>query len=214
MTPRASAAIVEHIDLGPFSLVLQRPADPERLIDEVRFAEEEFMPYWAEVWPSGLALGRHVAGLELEGATVVELGCGLGVPSLAAARRGAIVLATDWAAEAIDLVRANAVANAIELEAREYSWTAEGTAELGRFDLVLAADVLYEERNAQPLLRLLDRTVATGGAALVADPGRRHAPAFFDRATAAGWEPEVIAAEGIPAGAIVRLTPPEARTTT
>ena len=59
------------------------------------------MPYWAELWPSGLALADYVATLDLAGRRVLELGCGLALPSFAAALGGADVLATDWAPEAL-----------------------------------------------------------------------------------------------------------------
>ena len=54
------------------------------------------------------------------------------------------------------------------------------------WDLVLAADVLYERRNLDELLALLPRLAA---AVLLAEPGRPHAQAFFDRAAAA-WKIE------------------------
>ena len=90
-----------------------RPDDPESLIDEERFGVDEFMPYWAELWPSGIALARHVVGLPLDGVRALELGCGLGLPSLAAALAGAETLATDWAPEAVELLRENAAANGL-----------------------------------------------------------------------------------------------------
>src|SRR5579885_2021506 len=91
--------VEEQVELAPGVRVsILRPPSPEELIDERAFADEEFLPYWAELWPSGVALARFVAGLELEGTRVLELGCGLGLPSLAAALRGADVLASDWAA--------------------------------------------------------------------------------------------------------------------
>lgn len=195
----------ERLDLGPFSLVLRRPADAESLIDEDRFGEDEFLPYWAELWPSGLALARHLAGLDLEGAKVLELGCGLALPSFAAALAGARVLATDWAQESVDLVVRNAAANGLSVSSTLLAWDSQQAATIGYFDVVLAADVLYEERNALPVLRALAETVAPGGEALVADPGRRHAAAFFDGARAAGWSIEQVAVDGIPAGGIARL---------
>ena len=79
---------------------------PEDLIDEAAFADDEFLPYWAELWPAALAL---VAALPpIGGLRVVELGCGLGLPSLVAAARGAEVTATDWAPDAIELLERNA----------------------------------------------------------------------------------------------------------
>jgi predicted nicotinamide N-methyase len=132
------------------------------------------MPYWAELWPSGLALAQALpAGLA--GRSVVELGCGLGVPSLVAAARGAQVTAVDWAADAIALLRDNAARNRLELDAVRADWRSFG----GAFDLALAADVLYEERNVEPLLELLPRLA---GEVWLADPGRPHAARFLTRA--------------------------------
>ena len=184
---------------------IARPDDPERLIDEDRFDQDEFMPYWAELWPSGIALARHVVGLALAGRRVLELGCGLALPSFAAALAGADVLATDWAPEALELVPQNAAANGVRVETALLDWGAAQPLELPSFDLVLAADVLYEERNAQPVLALLGRAVGAGRSALVADPGRRHAPAFFEAARRADWLLESIEAKELPSGAITAL---------
>src|SRR5881275_1918486 len=85
-------------------LAVLRPRDSEALLDEHAFEEEEFLPYWAELWPSGVVLARAIAGRSLRGARVLELGCGLGLPSLAAALGGGRVVATDWSAEALDLL--------------------------------------------------------------------------------------------------------------
>jgi predicted nicotinamide N-methyase len=192
----------ERIVVAGRELAITRPDDPEALIDESRFDTDEFLPYWAELWPSGLALARCVGALDLTGARVLELGCGLGLPSFAAALAGADVLATDWAPEAVEVVAVNAAANGLEVATAMLDWSAPPPG-MTRFDLVLAADVLYEERNAAPLLGVLDSLVA--GSALVADPGRRHAPVFFDAAATAGWALESLETEGLPGGGITRL---------
>ena len=194
----------ERILLAGHELLIARPDDPETLIDESRFDEDEFLPYWAELWPSGIALARHVAELELGGKRVLELGCGLALPSFAAALAGAEMLATDWSPEAVDLVAVNASANGLSVTAAVLDWSA-GASDVGLFDLVVAADVLYEERNALPVLRLLHEAVAPGGQALIADPGRRHAAGFYDHAREAGWSLDLIAADLLPAGGIARL---------
>jgi hypothetical protein len=100
-----------------------RPPSAEELIDEAAFDEEEFLPYWAELWPSGLALARHVAARDLRGLRVLELGCGLGLPALAAALRGADVLATDWAEDAIELLRRNAERNGVLVHVARVRWS-------------------------------------------------------------------------------------------
>lgn len=151
--------------------MLVRPSEPEALLDEEAFAEDEFMPYWAELWPAGLALA-HALPERLDGVRVVELGCGLGVPSLVAAARGADVTAVDWAAQAIELLRQNATRNGLMVEAVHADWRSFD----GHFDLVLAADVLYEARNVEPLVRLLPRLASD---ALVALAGRPYEAEFL-----------------------------------
>jgi predicted nicotinamide N-methyase len=108
---------------------------------------------------------------------VVELGCGLAVPSIAAARGGASVLATDGSAEAVVLATRNARENGVRIETAIADWTApERLVERGPFDLVLAADVLYERSAAAALLSLLPHL---GARAWIADPGRPAAEAFI-----------------------------------
>src|SRR5436190_1197878 len=131
-------------------LSLLRPPQPDRLIDEERFLDDEFLPYWAELWPASLALADALPDVRRQ--RVVELGCGLGVPSLVAAASGAHVTAIDWAAEAIELLRTNAGRNGVVVQAEVRDWRKPWR---DRFDLVLAADVLYERRNVAPLLARL-----------------------------------------------------------
>lgn len=205
MSEARRGAIDEHIQLDRFSLMLRRPANVESLIDEDRFDEDEFLPYWAELWPSGLALAEHVARLDLAGKRVLELGCGLALPSFAAAFAGADVLATDWAPEALALVEVNAAANGLEVATAVLHWSTDRAPDVPPFDLVVAADVLYELRNSLPLLDRLAECVRPGGEALIADPGRRHAAVFFESAREASWSTELIAVVALPAGGIMRL---------
>jgi len=163
-----------------------RPPSADELIDEEAFDADEFLPYWAELWPSGVDLARHVAGLDLAGAHVVELGAGLGLPSLAAALGGADVLATDWADDAVRLLRENAARNGIALRVERIRWDdPEPLLREAPWDLVLCADVLYEQRNAEQLLDLLPRL---GGEVLMAEPGRPFARSFLAR-----WDVEEVA---------------------
>jgi predicted nicotinamide N-methyase len=179
--------IEDEVDLGERVLSILRPPDAEALLDEEAFDREEFLPYWAELWPSGVALAREVSVRSVEGLHVAELGSGLGLPSLAAALGGACVLATDWSPDAIDLLRRNAARNGVELELLVCSWS-EPAPLLARapFDLVLASDVLYERRNVDQLLELLPQLVGSGEV-MLADPGRPHLRTFLDRA-AVSWE--------------------------
>ena len=138
------------------------------------------MPYWAVLWRSGVALARELEGMDLEGRRVIELGCGLGIPSLAAARAGAQVLATDMAAEAIELIGINARENGVTLEAAVADWDdPEELIGRGPFDLAVAADVLYERHSVALLLSLLPRLAPE---AWIVDPGRPASHPFVEQA--------------------------------
>ena len=171
----------ERVALDGLELAVVRPRDSEELLDDAAFDHEEFLPYWAELWPSGVALARAVATRSLRGARTLELGCGLGLPSIAAAAAGARVLGTDWSGDALEFAAVNARRNGVEIETALCDW-AHPDAIVGRgpWDLVLAADVLYERRNLPALLELLPRLVDAGGEVLLADPGRPPAAEFIE----------------------------------
>jgi predicted nicotinamide N-methyase len=173
--------VEETVRVGDVELSLLRPRNPESLLDEEAFSRDEFMPYWAELWPAGLALAQALPE-RLDGVRAVELGCGLGVPSLVAAAHGASITAVDWAAEAVALLHTNAAANGLAVDARVADWRAFA----GEYDLVLAADVLYEPRNVEALLVLLPRLAPE---VLLAEPGRPSGAGFLGRARA-GWTVE------------------------
>jgi predicted nicotinamide N-methyase len=172
--------VSQSIELPSGVLRVLQPQEAAELPDagEVKWAP--LAPYCAVLWRSGLALARELEGESLRGLRVVELGCGLGVPSIAAARAGASVLATDACAEALALVDRNARANDVDVETATVDWAQPG--ELVRrapFDLVLCADVLYERASVAQLLTLLPRL---GPEAWLADPGRPAAEAFIEQA--------------------------------
>jgi predicted nicotinamide N-methyase len=161
----------ERLRVGDVELDLLRPEAPDALIDEHAFAVDEFLPYWAELWPAATALAAALP--EVAGLRVVELGCGLGLPSLVAAARGAEVTAADWARDAVELLERNAARNGLTLTAVVRDWRDPWEA---RFDLALAADLLYERRNVEPVLARL-REVAPQ--ALVGLAGRPYEAEFL-----------------------------------
>lgn len=167
---------------------LTHPAVPDALIDEEEFDRDERLPYWAELWPSATALARSLAREDLKGRRAVELGCGVGLGTIAAMDRNAHVLATDYYAAALDFTRHNARENVgHEPETALLNWRAPDTANLGPFDLVFAADVLYEESSARALAELVPTLLAPDGEMLVADPGRRYEPLFRELMKEAGF---------------------------
>jgi predicted nicotinamide N-methyase len=199
--------LVRHrLELGGGMLAVLQPADAAELPDDGPVEWAPLLPYWSVLWRSGIALAREVADAPLAGLRVVELGCGLGVPSLTAARAGAHVLATDVEPEALELVERNARENGLVVESARADWAAAGElVARGPFDVVLAADVLYDEESAEPLLALLPRL---GREAWLADPGRSAADRFLETARSR-WAVAAGERDGI---AIYRLRTTEGRT--
>jgi len=146
--------------------------------DELRHQEgavARTTPYWARLWPSGLALADALALRDdLDGARVLELGAGLGLPSVVAARAGARVLATDGVSDAVVFTAHNLAVNDLEGEVALVDWrAADALVERGPWDLIVAADVFYLRHNVEALLRLLPRLTNYGrGEVVIADPSR------------------------------------------
>ena len=179
--------MTQTIELPRGEIRVLQPREVAELPDSGGVEWAPLAPYWAVLWRSGVALAREIDPMELEHLRVVELGCGLALPSIAAARAGARVLATDVCEEALALANRNARANGVEIETKRVDWAEP--AELVRrapFDLVLAADVLYEPANVAPLLSLLPRLASR---AWLADPGRTTAATFHEGASGS-WEVE------------------------
>jgi predicted nicotinamide N-methyase len=168
------------VELPGGSLQLFQPIDGAEIPDDGPVEWAPLAPYWSIIWRSGVALARELSVLSLDGLRVMELGCGLGVPSMAATRGGASVLATDSDAEALDLVERNARENGLEVETLPVDWAAPAELlERAPFDLVLAADVLYERPGVAQLLELLPRLAPE---AWIAEPGRPAAEPFLEEA--------------------------------
>jgi predicted nicotinamide N-methyase len=198
------ADIVEElVELPVRTLTVLRPRDSEALIDEEAFERDEFLPYWAELWPSGVALARAVARRDdLSGARVLELGCGLGLPSIAAALAGATVLASDWSSDAVAFATLNASRNGARIDTAVCSWAEPERLLAGApWGLVLAADVLYEQRDADMLVELLPQLADE---ALLAEPGRPAAAGFL-RSAADAWTIDLEPDPDLPRGGIYRL---------
>ena len=187
--PKPPAGLADRFPLRWQELPLSRGViglfvlkDPDALLDAL--TQEEFdkndarMPYWATVWPAALALADVIAtGPRLDGKRVLDLGCGLGPVGLSALERGAQVTFLDWEADAVALACASASAlDGASFDGISADWRSPPP--MPRFDLVCAADVLYEARNGPAVAAFLAAHLSDGGEAWVADPDRLHAREF------------------------------------
>lgn len=140
------------------------------------------LPHWADVWPASVAFARH---LLRQSATwrdrrVVDLGCGLGVAGIAAAKRGADVLFADLSDDALEFARFNVAQNdcAERARFRRFDWARE---DLPECDVLILSDVTYEYKALSALLRHVERIAAWGGSVHALDPWRPTANDFVDR---------------------------------
>jgi predicted nicotinamide N-methyase len=177
------------VGVGHVTYRITHPVSADDLIDEEDFDRDERLPYWAELWPSAIALARHLAKHDLAGTRAIELGCGVGLPTIVALARGATVIATDHYEAALDFTAHNARSNEdLEPDTALLDWRIPDIENLGTFDLVLAADVLYERKNAAALAGLVPGLLAPGGEAIFADPRRAEAPIFLGAMEELGFE--------------------------
>jgi predicted nicotinamide N-methyase len=174
------------VQLGGLDVELLSPANADDLISEDDYVKDERLPYWADLWPSAQILAREARGMRLAGLRVLELGCGLGLVAVGATLAGAEVTATDYYDDAILFATLNvAEATGKTIAARMVDWTAM-PADLGRFDVVLTSDVLYEPRYAALVAGAITATLRRGGEAIVADPGRIACEDFLNECRARG----------------------------
>lgn len=195
------------VELPGLSVSLIKPRNSDDLISEADYVRDERLPYWADLWASSEVMAQHIiedlrptqASVEAPTTndarrtpTAIELGCGLGLPSIAAAHVGYEVLATDYYEDALLFAEYN-VRRAVGrgIRTRMVDWTAMPP-ELGTFDLVLAADVLYEMRYAGLVVGAVTRTLAPSGVFVLADQGRIALSSFLEQAEASGLEWRVV----------------------
>jgi ETFB lysine methyltransferase len=159
-------------------LELAHPVSVDDLLDEADFERHKRLPYWAALWPSAKMLAARIADAHGRGRRLLELGAGVGLVSLAGAIAGFDVLATDYYEDALEFVAANARANGLTGVATRWVDWRQFPADLGRFDVVAASDVLYERGNAALVAGAIASTLDIAGIGLVTDPGREVARPF------------------------------------
>jgi len=180
---------------GDVTLAMETPPDLDALLDRAAAHDPQSVdaiPYYAILWPAaqGLAkyLWEHRAGLS--GLRVIELGCGLGLPSILAARLGARVLATDFHPDTGEWLSHNAESNGVNIGYRPLDWNIFLAPEADSFqpaDLVIGSDLLYERRHIPALIRAVGALCAPGGHAVIADPGRENLQLFVSGMEQDGW---------------------------
>lgn len=191
------------------SIRLVRPAEPDRLLDGQDVLDwnqrDDYMPYWAYLWPGAFLLAEAVAREPWEeGTPALEIGCGLGLAGLVGVGRGIQVTFSDYDETALDFVARSARANGFgptRYATRRLDWR-----ELpgDRLPVILGADVLYERRLVPMVADLLATMLEPGGLGLIAGPYRVASGGFPDAVRELGLtcESVAVAAESVELGPV------------
>lgn len=192
--------MVRRVEIAGREISLCGPANYNDLPDDERvarrFAIDEYMPYWADLWPGAVMLAEEVARWPSPSADdavgrVLDLGCGLGLVGLVAAQRGFQVTCADYDEDALSFVKLSARLNGYPApETRLVDWR-ERYAD-ARWDRILAADLLYETRNLAPIVDFIAAHLSDDGQALLSDPNRSTAEAFESIARHSGFRVDVL----------------------
>src|SRR4051812_11885389 len=213
----------EKVILGDHTFLIDRPGGSDDLLAHpavrAAFAADEYLPYWADLWPAARMLAKAVLAEPWEevGAasraallgparlagptlTVLEVGCGLGLPGIAALARGLRVIFSDYDATAVGFAANNARLNGFaDFAELPFDWR-DPPADLA-VDVVLASDLTYEARHVEPLVALVERVLNPGGLCLWTDQDRPPAPVLKAELARLGWPVETkVARAGEPGG--------------
>jgi len=174
--------VLQEIAFDGLTLELLRVGDVDTLLDRLpkgQYRPDMRLPYWADLWPSSLALAKYLwdAG-DLRGLEVLELGCGLGLVGVVASRKGGLVTCTDYEADALAFTRYNVLHNDCQQTiVRHLDWHAPTLSHT--YALIVASDILYERVNFHPLLYMLQTALGPDGQFILAEPNRPVARDFL-----------------------------------
>jgi predicted nicotinamide N-methyase len=171
---------------------IEHPDESDRLLDHpaIRsaFAADEYLPYWADLWPASRMLAKAILrepwapGLE-----ALEIGCGLGLPGIAALSRELRVTFSDYDATALHFAAANARLNGFnEFGLLRIDW--RDPPRDFQVPVVLASDLLYELRNVEPIVAFIKQVMQPGGFCLLTDQDRVPAYSLREVLTSEGFE--------------------------
>jgi predicted nicotinamide N-methyase len=164
----------------------QQYADPDGAAERAGVSPASW-PLFGVVWPAGLALAEAMSHFPVDGKSILELGCGIGLTSLVLARRGANITACDHHPLAGIFLHHNTELNGLApMTFHNASWLGPNPL-LGRYDLIIGSDLLYERGHAALLAGFIDHHANPAAQVLLADPGRGYVSPFSALMAAQGY---------------------------
>ena len=150
--------------------------------DQDNSLAEQYCPYFGVLWEAGIGLSQHMQKINLNGSRVLEIGCGLALPSFIVTRNGAEVIATDFHDDVPLFLEINQKQNSLSFPYKKMNWRDEierARADLGLFDFVIGSDILYESQHPMQVAKALLAFLKPGGKIILSDPGRAYIQKFI-----------------------------------
>lgn len=180
------------VRIGGLDYLIRALSDKQQFSDPLGEAERAGIssatwPLFGVLWPAGLVLAEEMSAFPVAGKRILEIGCGLGLSSLVLQRRGADITASDHHPLAGEFLAANAALNALPPPVLRLAQWAGPNPGLGRFDLLIGADILYEREHAVLVAGFIALHAQPRADVLITDPGRNHANALTRELQALGF---------------------------
>ena len=144
-------------------------------------------PIFGVIWPSAIALAQEMSQFAWAGLKILEVGCGLGLSSLVLQRLGADITASDHHPLAEEFLRFNSALNGLPpIKFHAAPWAGPNP-QLGRFDLIVGSDLLYERGHPALLSAFLACHTELTAQVILADPGRHRCGQFATEMKSEGY---------------------------
>ncbi|MEW6078103.1 MAG: methyltransferase domain-containing protein [Thermodesulfobacteriota bacterium] len=144
-------------------------------------------PLFGVIWASGEILAHLMVDYDCKGLRILEVGCGIGLASIVLNHRAMDITATDYHPEAGNFLRKNAELN----EDKEIPFFCEGwddiESKLGKFDLIIGSDLLYERHHIELLSGFIDGHSEKSCDVILVDPGRGNHASFSKKMVSLGY---------------------------
>ena len=149
----------------------QQFSDPDGIAEQLGISSATW-PLFGIIWPSSRVLAHYISNYDVAGKRILEVGCGMALSSLLLNTRNADITATDYHPEVEHFLQRNTQLNngkVIDFERVDWS---DKTDTLGRFDLIIGSDLLYEDQHIQLLANFVARHANSTCEVIIVDPGR------------------------------------------
>jgi predicted nicotinamide N-methyase len=144
-------------------------------------------PLFGQLWPSSRVLAEHMESYKVGERRILEVGCGIALASLVLNRRCADITATDYHPEVEKFLNLNSELNHDDLIPYERTGWEDEVDTLGKFDLIIGSDLLYERDHVALLSEFIDNHANPTCEVLIVDPGRGNQSKFSKQMEELGY---------------------------